>query len=64
MSQFHLGLGHETSPWELHPIWEAKKLLGGSLMEVEELIGVVDLVLRCGASASIPSVAVRPRSPV
>ena len=58
-----------TSGWdmnlalELHPIWEAKKLLGGSLMEVEELVRVVDLVLRCGASASIPSVAVRPRSP-
>ena len=30
-------------------------------MEVDELIRVVDLVLRCGASASIPSVAVTPR---
>jgi NAD(P)-dependent dehydrogenase (short-subunit alcohol dehydrogenase family) len=58
-----------TSGWdmglaaELHPVWEATHLLGGSLMEVEELIRVVDLVLRCGASASIPKVAVRPRSP-
>ena len=37
--------------------------LAGSLMEVDELIRVVDLVLRCGASASIPSVAVTPRAP-
>jgi hypothetical protein len=32
-------------------------------MEVEELIKVVDTVLRCGASASIPSVTVAPRPP-
>jgi NAD(P)-dependent dehydrogenase (short-subunit alcohol dehydrogenase family) len=48
---------------ELHPLWEAANLLSGSLMEVEELIGVVDAVLRCGASATIPSVAVVPRRP-
>jgi NAD(P)-dependent dehydrogenase (short-subunit alcohol dehydrogenase family) len=62
MSQFTSGWDMNLA-MELHPIWEAKKLLGGSLMEVEELIGVVDLVLRCGASASIPKVAVRPRAP-
>ena len=48
---------------EFHPIWEARSLLAGSLVEVGELIRVVDLVLRCGASASIPSVAVTPRTP-
>jgi NAD(P)-dependent dehydrogenase (short-subunit alcohol dehydrogenase family) len=47
---------------EFHPIWQARNLLGGSLIAVEELVAVVDLVLRCGASASIPSVAVTPRS--
>ena len=31
------------------------------LLEVEELVRVVETVLRCGASASIPSVAVIPR---
>jgi NAD(P)-dependent dehydrogenase (short-subunit alcohol dehydrogenase family) len=48
---------------EFHPEWEARKLLAGSLVDVEELIGVVDLVLRCRASASIPVVAVTPRAP-
>jgi NAD(P)-dependent dehydrogenase (short-subunit alcohol dehydrogenase family) len=48
---------------EFHPIWEARSLLAGSLVEVDELIRVVDVVLRCGASASIPSVAVTPRAP-
>jgi NAD(P)-dependent dehydrogenase (short-subunit alcohol dehydrogenase family) len=47
---------------EFHPIWEARSLLAGSLVEVGELIRVVDMVLRCGASASIPSVAVTPRA--
>ena len=32
-------------------------------MEVDELVRVVDLVLRCGASASIPSVTVTPEPP-
>jgi hypothetical protein len=48
---------------EFHPVWEARSLLAGSLVEVEELVRVVDMVLRCGASASIPSVAVIPRAP-
>ena len=47
---------------ELHPIWEARNS-GGSLVEVEELVRVVDTVLRCGASASIPTVAVIPSAP-
>jgi NAD(P)-dependent dehydrogenase (short-subunit alcohol dehydrogenase family) len=48
---------------EFHPVWAARGLLAGSLVDVEELIGVVDLVLRCGATANIPSVAVVPRAP-
>jgi NAD(P)-dependent dehydrogenase (short-subunit alcohol dehydrogenase family) len=48
---------------ELHPVWQARNLLAGSLMEVDELVAVVDMVLRCGASANIPVVAVTPRSP-
>jgi hypothetical protein len=35
--------------------------LDGSLMEEDELVRVVDTVLRCGASASISTVAVTPR---
>jgi NAD(P)-dependent dehydrogenase (short-subunit alcohol dehydrogenase family) len=48
---------------EFHPIWQARNYLSGTLIEVEELVRVVDTVLRCGASASIPSVAVTPRPP-
>jgi NAD(P)-dependent dehydrogenase (short-subunit alcohol dehydrogenase family) len=49
---------------ELHPIWQARNLLSGSLMEVDELVRVVDTVLRCGPSAYVPEVAVIPRPPV
>jgi NAD(P)-dependent dehydrogenase (short-subunit alcohol dehydrogenase family) len=48
---------------ELLPIWQARNLLGSSQIEVNELIAVVDLVLRCGGSASMPVVALTPRSP-
>jgi NAD(P)-dependent dehydrogenase (short-subunit alcohol dehydrogenase family) len=43
------------------PIWMDRNYLSGSLLEVEELVRVVDTVLRCGASAAIPVVAVVPR---
>jgi NAD(P)-dependent dehydrogenase (short-subunit alcohol dehydrogenase family) len=46
---------------EVAPIWIARGYIAGSLIEVEELIGVVDAVLRGGASLSIPSVTVAPR---
>jgi len=49
---------------ELHPIWQARNLLSGSLMDVDELVRVVDTVLRCGATAYVPQVAVIPRPPV
>ncbi len=49
---------------ELHPIWQARNLISGSLIEIDELVQAVDNVLRCGASAYIPSVAVVPRPPV
>jgi NAD(P)-dependent dehydrogenase (short-subunit alcohol dehydrogenase family) len=48
---------------ELHPQWEARKLLTGSLMDVEELVHMVDTVVRLGGSATIPTVAVVPRPP-
>lgn len=49
---------------EFHPIWQARNYLTGSLMEVDELVRIVDTVLRCGASAYVPLVAVTPRPPV
>lgn len=48
---------------EIYPTWASRGLLAGSLFEVEELVHVVDAVLRCGASAAIPSVAITPRQP-
>ena len=41
---------------ELAPIWMQRNYMCGTLMEVDELIKVVDTVLRCGGTASIPSV--------
>jgi NAD(P)-dependent dehydrogenase (short-subunit alcohol dehydrogenase family) len=49
---------------DFFPIWESRNYLSGSLMEVDELVRVVDVVLRCGASAHMPLVAVTPRPPV
>jgi NAD(P)-dependent dehydrogenase (short-subunit alcohol dehydrogenase family) len=48
---------------EMGAIWSARQHIVGSLLEVEDLVGVVDAVLRCGASACIPTVAVIPRPP-
>ena len=48
---------------ELMPIWIERKYIAGSLMEVDELVRVIDTVLRTGASAGIPSVTVAPRAP-
>ncbi|MGB7051760.1 MAG: SDR family oxidoreductase [Acidimicrobiales bacterium] len=48
---------------EVAPIWMARHYLAGSLMDVDELVRVVDTVLRCGPTATIPSVVVVPRPP-
>jgi NAD(P)-dependent dehydrogenase (short-subunit alcohol dehydrogenase family) len=48
---------------ELHPIWSARSLIAGSLLDVEILVGVVHQVVHAGANASIPSVTVIPRPP-
>jgi NAD(P)-dependent dehydrogenase (short-subunit alcohol dehydrogenase family) len=47
----------------MFPVWLARNYMGGSLLDVDELVRVVDSVLRCGASATIPTVAVVPRPP-
>jgi NAD(P)-dependent dehydrogenase (short-subunit alcohol dehydrogenase family) len=58
-----------NSHWDMElaaqvaPIWVQRNYVAGSLMDVEELVRVVDTVLRCGATASIPSVAITPRPP-
>lgn len=41
--------------------WVTKNLLSGSLIEVDELVSVVEALLKSGASLSVPSVTVTPR---
>jgi NAD(P)-dependent dehydrogenase (short-subunit alcohol dehydrogenase family) len=48
---------------EMFPVWLAHNYLSGSLLDVDELVRVIDSVLRCGAGATIPTVAVVPRPP-
>ena len=47
---------------ELGPIWVQRGLLSGALIDVEDLVGVVDAILRTGPTASLPSVSVAPRA--
>ena len=42
------------------PVWFARNYMSGSFVGIEDLIGVVDAVLRQGGVA-IPSVTVAPR---
>lgn len=61
-SEFPVAWDQEVAA-EVVPTWMARNLLAGGLVDVEELIRVVDLVIRCGASASIESIAIVPRRP-
>ena len=49
---------------ELFPVWTERGLLTDKLMDVESLVGAVDTVVRCGATAAIPTIAVTPRRPI
>ena len=49
---------------ELGQVWFARSYLAGSLIEVDQLVNVVDAVLRGGATLSMPSVTVAPRPAV
>lgn len=60
LTEFAAGWDHALIG-EFHPTWAARGYLTGSLLEVDELVRVVDHVLRSGAS--IPSVTVTPRPP-
>jgi NAD(P)-dependent dehydrogenase (short-subunit alcohol dehydrogenase family) len=46
---------------ELVTIWLERGMLAGAFIDVDDLIDVVDAVLRVGPSASVPSVTVAPR---
>ncbi|MDA8046907.1 MAG: SDR family NAD(P)-dependent oxidoreductase [Actinomycetota bacterium] len=47
---------------EIMPVWVARNYIAGNLLDVEELIGAVDTVLRLGSTASVPTLTVTPRS--
>jgi NAD(P)-dependent dehydrogenase (short-subunit alcohol dehydrogenase family) len=47
---------------EFHSHWSARKYLSDTLIEVDELVTVVDSLIRHGASLSLPSVTVAPRN--
>lgn len=52
-----------TLAGELGATWVAKGYITGSLLPVDELVRVVESVVRSGALTSIPSVIVTPRAP-
>ena len=62
MTEFAAGWDPELAT-EMAPIWIARHYIYGSLVEVDELVSVLDTILRCGPSANIPTVAVVPRAP-
>jgi NAD(P)-dependent dehydrogenase (short-subunit alcohol dehydrogenase family) len=43
--------------------WFEKGLIAGSLIDVDDLVGSVDAVLRSGPTVAIPSIVVAPRPP-
>jgi NAD(P)-dependent dehydrogenase (short-subunit alcohol dehydrogenase family) len=47
---------------ELVQVWYARNYLSGSLIAVDQLVAVVDAVLRGGPTVSMPSVTVAPRT--
>lgn len=64
------GMSQFTASWdpelagELFQTWMARALLTDKLMDIEHFVDAVDGLLRCGASASIPTMAVTPRRPL
>ena len=46
---------------ELHPIWTARGLITGSLLDVEHLVNAVYAVLDAGPGVTMPTIVVTPR---
>jgi NAD(P)-dependent dehydrogenase (short-subunit alcohol dehydrogenase family) len=58
------GFANEWDPEKMiafHSTWTERNLLAGAFVDVEDLVTVVDSVLRSGASISVHSVTVAPR---
>jgi NAD(P)-dependent dehydrogenase (short-subunit alcohol dehydrogenase family) len=59
-TEFSLGWDLDLAN-ELAPGWVEKGYISGTLIEVDELVSIVDALLRGGTSLSMPSVTVAPR---
>ena len=62
LTEFADGWDREAAA-DLVTEWYTRKYIAGSLMDVAELVGTIEAVLRTGASACIQSVTVAPRPP-
>ncbi len=62
MTQFPMEWDSEVF-MEVHAHWERRNYLAGALLDVESLVNTVHHVLRAGATACLPTVAVVPRPP-
>jgi hypothetical protein len=62
VTQFSNGWDPELAA-EVAPVWVTRNYMSGGLLDVGELVRAVEAVLRCGSSASIPSISVVPRPP-
>ena len=49
---------------EVMPTWVERGYIAGCFIDVEDLVGAVDSVLRCGASVQMPSITLAPRAGV
>ena len=60
-SGFNAGWDAATAA-EMYPVWQARHLLAGSLVDVDDLVRTVDHVVRLGGGATVTSVTVTPRT--
>lgn len=61
------GVSQFTANWdldlagELFPVWMGRGLMSDKIMDVEHFVDAVDAVARCGATMTIPTIALTPR---
>jgi NAD(P)-dependent dehydrogenase (short-subunit alcohol dehydrogenase family) len=62
-TQFNEGWDHELAA-QFYPIWLGRNYMSGALMDVEDLVNVVDTILRTAASTVMPIVIATSRPAV
>jgi NAD(P)-dependent dehydrogenase (short-subunit alcohol dehydrogenase family) len=48
---------------ELYPVWAARGLVAGTLLDVERLVDAIEGLLRAGPGVSVPTMVIAPRPP-